>query len=321
MSIKFGRLITIGLVALILTSVAFAEAPKRAIVLASFGTTHPEALKALINIGEMVQQNHPDYLVKHAFTSNIIRKIWQDRQNDAAYLKENKGACEAFLYVKNPLATVADLQNQGCRTIIVQSTHVFAGEMYSDLCSYISGLNSIKTLRKKYMPFDRLVVGRPALGEPGTLHPYHKDVQIAAKALKADALKAKNKGSALVYMGHGNEVFSTGAYIELEHAMRKMYPDTPVFIGVVEGFPAIDDVLSALKQQGIKNVFMKPLMVVAGDHAKNDMAGEEADSWKNVFEKNGIRVVCEVKGLGENDLWAQIYSDHVRDVIQDFGME
>ncbi|ACN13882.1 CbiK1 [Desulforapulum autotrophicum HRM2] len=315
---KIGCFIFSLVVLLALTSVASAsESQKKAIVLASFGTSYPDALKSLINIGELVRNENPGVVVKHAFTSNIIRKIWQERQTDTAFQSENKGVPEEFLYIKNPLATIADLQNEGYRTIVVQPTHVYAGEEFADLKSYVAGFNSIKTLKAKFMPFDKLVLGRPALGEPGKSPDYHEDIEIAAKALAEDVAYAKSRGAALVYMGHGNEYFSTGVYAELQDQMRRMYPDVNIFIGTVEGFPSLDTVTQGLKHTNVKKIVLKPLMVVAGDHANNDMASDEEDSWKTIFTKMGITVECIVKGLGENDQWVKIYGQHIKDIINE----
>lgn len=290
---------------------------KTAIVLASFGTSYPTALKAITNIGDAVHEAFPGVAVEYAFTSNIIRKIWHERQDDNQFISANKNLAGDFLHVKGPLATIADLQDEGYDTIIVQPTHVYAGEEYADLVSYVQGLNAIKTLKPKFMPFDKLVIGRPALGTAGTAHDYHEDLEAAARALAGDVNAAAKKGAALVYMGHGNEFFCTGAYIEFQNVMNKMYPDTKIFIGTVEGFPSLDDVVGALTHTGVKKVVLKPMMVVAGDHATNDMASDEEDSWKSVLTKAGIDVQTHITGLGENDKWADLYVDHIHDVIRD----
>lgn len=292
---------------------------KTAIVLASFGTSYPKALKAIINIEKEVRKEFGDVTIKHAFTSNIIRKKWHKRRNDSAFLKKNKGT-KQFCFIKGPLATIADLQDEGFKNIIVQSTHIFAGEEYEDLCSYVDGLNSIKTHKKKFMPFNKLIIGRPALGKPGAKHPYHHDIEKAVKAVKKDAEEARRKGAVLVYMGHGNEYFSTGAYVEFQAMMNKKYKNKTL-VGVVEGYPSVDDVVANLKHMKAKKVLLKPLMVVAGDHASNDMAGDDEDSWKVIFEKAGIKVEAAVIGLGENRKWAKIYVKHLKDVAKDNGIK
>ncbi len=289
---------------------------KKAIVIASFGTTYLQALKDLLNIQRQVQRAFPHTKVCLAFTSNIIREIWHKRQNNPRYIN-NKEIPKEILYVKGPLATIADLQDEGYRTIVVQPTHIYAGEEYMDLCSYVSGLNAIKTIKKKYMPFIKLVIGRPLLGTWGPKYPYKEDIEKAAKAMAPDVRLAMRKHAALVYMGHGNEYFSTGAYIELQQALRNMYPKAKIFVGTVEGFPSLEDVVHSLIHAGIKKVVLKPFMIVAGDHARNDMAGNKPDSWKSVLEAKGIKVYPVIKGLGSSDRIAEIFVQHIKDVVRD----
>ncbi len=293
---------------------------KKAIVLASFGTTYPSALVAIMNIEQSVKEAFPGVEVRIAFTSNIIRNIWHGRQKDTRFLAEHKEIPEQVLYVKGPLAAIADLQDEGYRTIIVQPTHLYAGEEYADLCSYVRGLNSIRTIKEKYMPFVKLVMGRPVMGMPGNVYDYHEDLKKAALALANDVALARKDGSALVYMGHGNEYYSTGVYAEFQQVMRETYPGVEIFVGTVEGFPSRRDVLASMKHVGIEKVVLKPLMVVAGDHTLNDMAGEDDDSWKNVFTGAGISVKCIAKGLGETPEWNEIYVEHIRDAAKDNGI-
>ncbi len=304
--------------ALVASSVAMGRQKiKKAIVLAGFGTSYPSALVSFTDLQRETQKAFPGVKVKIAFTSNIIRKIWHKRQNDKQFLKENKNIPKEILFVKGPLATIADLQDEGYNTIIVQPTHVYEGEEFTDLSSYINGLNSIKTVKKKYMPFKKLVLGRPILGKKGPQYDYHKDLKICAKAMAKDVALAKKDKAALVYMGHGNEFLTTGAYIEFQQVMRKMYPDTSIFIGTVEGFPSLEDVVNSLTHMKIKKIVLKPLMIVAGDHANNDMAGSDDDSWKDVIKSHGIRVITVIHGIGENPEIGKILIQHIRDVARD----
>jgi Cobalamin biosynthesis protein CbiK, Co2+ chelatase len=314
------RILLPALVVFILVGSTFAmeaQKEKKAIVLAQFGTSYPSALAALTNIQKQVQDAFPGVKVKLAFTSNIIRKIWHERQNDKKFLEENKNIPEEILYVKAPLATIADLQDEGYTTIIVQSTHVFEGEEYLDLKSCVDGLDSITTIKLRHKPFKKIVLGRPLLGKKGEEYPYHKDLEAAAKMVKADVELARKNKAALVYMGHGNEYLSTGAYTEFQETLRRMYPETPVYIGVVEGFPSPDYVVSGLIRDRIKKVVLKPFMIVAGDHATNDMAGDEDDSWKTIFKSKGIEVVTVIAGLGENPEIGKILIQHIKDVARD----
>ena len=314
-------LVLLFVILLVLSTEGKENMGKKAIVIAAFGTSYPTALQSILNIKTATEKAYPNAKVKIAFTSNIIRKIWQKRAVDKNYRKKNKDIPNNIYSVKTPLATIANLQNDGYRTIVVQSSHVFAGEEYLDLQSYVSSLNMIRTGKKKFMPFDALVLGRPALGEPGVIHDYHEDIERGVLAVAADVEKAKKTESTLVYMGHGNEYLSTGIYAEFQKALREKYKYSAIFVGTVEGYPAISDVIDGLKHSGAKKVLLKPFMVVAGDHANNDMAGDEEDSWKNLIEDAGIKVTTEVVGLGMNPKWVSIYVDHIGDIITDSKIE
>jgi len=286
-----------------------------AVVIASFGTSYPEALKAILTIDKEMKKEFPEAEIKHAFTSNIIRGIWRKRADDTAWKKANPDT-PAWLYeVKGPLATFGELQEEGKKRVVVQTTHIYAGEEYLDLEAYVDAVAGIETLRAKWKPFSFMRLGRPALGKAG-LHPeYHEDIEEAAKTLSGDVAKAKKMGAVLVYMGHGNDIFPTSMYAEFEKAMNKMYPEVTTIVGNVEGYPGLEEVEMALKHMSVKKVYMKPFMVVAGDHARNDMAGDEDDAWKTIFEKMGIKVTCELKGLGENPAWAKLYARHAVDAV------
>ena len=329
----YNRLFSLSVTAVILGSflmaspqtvsaMGHAQGHKSALVLAMFGTTVEPALKGLINIKEKLEKRFPNTPVKIAFTSSIIRKIWQKRAADPDYAKRHPEIPAEILGVKGPLATVADLQDQGFDTIVVQPTHIAPAEEYLDLCSYMEALSSIDTIKKKFRPFNKLVVGRPALGTYGTKHPYLEDIETAVKAVKADVEKARKEKAALVYMGHGNEFFpSGGPYLEFEYKMNKAYPDVLTIVGTVEGFPGFDRTRQILEHAKVRKVYLKPFMIVAGDHARNDMAGPEPDSWKSVLEKAGIKVVTDIHGLGELDAFAQIYVTHAEEAAKDAGIE
>ena len=296
---------------------------KEAIVLAMFGTTVEPALQSLLNIRARIEVKYPHVPVRMAFTSNIIRKKWQHRALDAEYISTHPEIPLDILHVKTPLATIADLQNEGYDTIVIQPTHVSMGEEFLDLHTYVNGLMSMGTLKKvKYKPFHKVVLGRPALGTYGTKHPYAKDIMRVAEAVAPDVQIAAREGAGIVYMGHGNKFFpgNGGAYLELAAVMRKMYPDIVTTIGNIEGFPGIDDVMETLRLYGIKKVILKPFMIVAGDHSMNDMAGDEADSWKSVLQKNGFEVVVVAKGLGENEQFADIFVANIEDSAIDAGI-
>lgn len=292
---------------------------KNAILIANFGTTVPSAVGAITNITDTVKEAYPKTEVRITFTSNIIRSIWKERQAEPQKWLD-QGIPEEILYVKNFIAAVGDLLEDGYTNIVVQPTHMFFMEQSHDLMQYINGLASIRTMKSKWTPIDTIVMGRPALGMPGDVYSYHDDVEAVCKTLEKDAEEAKKEGAMLVYMGHGNEHWSTGIYTETQKKMREMYPDVTTFIGVVEGNPALDDFLSHLKYAKTKKVNLKPFMIVAGDHATNDMASSEDDSWKSILTKEGYNVNAELIGLGSNDDFAQIFVDHIADAAKERGL-
>lgn len=292
---------------------------KNAIIVASFGTTVPTAMPAITNIVDSVKKAYPETEVRITFTSNIIRSVWKKRQAEPQKWLD-QGIPEEILYVKNFIATVGDLLEDGYTNIVVQPTHMFFMEQSYDLQQYVHGLASIHTMKARWKPIDTLVMGRPALGMPGDTYSYHEDVEAVCKTLAADAEAAKKSGSVLVYMGHGNEHWSTGIYAETQKKMREMYPDVATFIGVVEGSPTLDDLLSHLKHAKTNKVMLKPFMIVAGDHATNDMAGPEEDSWKSLLVQEGYDVQPVLKGLGLNDDFAAIFVDHIADAAKDAGL-
>jgi len=311
-----GALLVVLTPALGVCSDAPAPEAKSAIILASFGTTVPEAVQSITNIQDKVKAAFPGVPVKVTFTSNIIRGVWQERQAEPKKWLD-MGIPKEILYVKNIIATFGDLREEGYNEIVVQPTHMFFMEQSHDLAQYVNAMRSIRTTKAKWRPFNKIALGRPALGTVGVDYDYHADTEKALKTLAADVAQAKKEKAVLVYMGHGNEHWSTGIYSEAAKMMREMNPGLNVYMGVVEGYPGIDDVISYLShfKKGSK-VLLKPFMIVAGDHAMNDMASDEDDSWKTLITKAGFEVKTELQGLGSNDAFAGIFVDHIRDAAK-----
>ncbi|OQY20468.1 MAG: hypothetical protein B6I36_00845 [Desulfobacteraceae bacterium 4572_35.1] len=322
---KRSLVLTLMFVLMLSTQFATAEEHKmehkNGIVLAMFGTTVEPALQGLLNIKEKMEKEYPHTPVRIAFTSNIIRKIWQKRAADPAYIKTHVEVPTEILHVQGPLATIANFQDDGYDNIIVQPTHVASAEEFLDLSSYVNALASIDTIKGKFKPFNALVVGRPMLGTFGVTHPYAEDITVAVKAMKEDIDRAKKAGAALVYMGHGNDHFpSGGVYMQFAHEMNQTYPEVLTVVGTVEGYPPVDEVIKTLKEKRVKNVVIRAFMIVAGDHATNDMAGSDEDSWKSLLEKEGISVEPYLHGMGENDEVAAIYIRHAAEAAADAGI-
>ena len=305
---------------LLLTGVSYASegfkmGDKTAIVITAFGTTYEKTLNSILAIKADAEKAFPETEVRLAFTSNIIRKIWNKRAGDAEYKKEHPSIPAELYNVKNVLGVIGDLQNEGYRSIVVQSTHVANGEEFHDLMSYVRGLQSIRTFKAKFAPFKALALGKPLTG---TIE-HTEYVDTLAKALADDIKSAKDEGRVLVYMGHGNEHMAQGIYYELEIALNRMY-DIPVAIGLVEGQPDLDTVLDKLAIYGNKKVLIKPLMIVAGDHANNDMAGDEDDAWKVLLSKAGYDVKPVLEGLGDKPAVRQIFINHMKEAAAEAGI-
>ncbi len=290
-----------------------------AIILAMFGVSNPAGLPGILGIWRSVRASFASDVLL-VFTSNIIRDIWRKRSLNQGESNSSDFPVE-ILNVKGILGAIGDLQNRGVANIVIQPTYLCHGEQYEDLLSYVQAINSIKTVKEKWMPFKRpIAVGRPLTGTWGPSHPYRDDLVRVAEALRPQVERARDMDAALVYMGHGNRYMACGIYHELESIMSGMYPDVPVFIGTVEGFPGIESLLNRIKIRSRKDVLLYPLMIVAGEHATNDMAGSSPTSWKNILKSNGYKVTPVFEGLGELESVQQMFVSHIDDAAKDVGI-
>ena len=278
------------------------------IVLAAFGTTDVEAMEAILNVEKRIRDAFPAHEVHLAFTSNMIRKIWHQRANDQNF-KDAHPELPQWLYsVTNPLTTLALIQEKGFTPIWVQSLHITNGSELDYVQSMVTQLAGITALQPSKINFPYLDLGDSALGDGSPAR-----LKRAAQALKPLVEEAKSLDSALLFMGHGNDHLVVEAYEDFAKTMSSLY-NYPVFMGLVEGNPNFDEVLSKLKDNGVKKIFLTPLMLVAGDHAKNDMSGDDDDSWEHVLQAEGFTVTLKVKGLGLLDGWADIYVERLKEV-------
>lgn len=286
---------------------------KKAIVLAAFGTTYPEALGSILGIQKAVGQAFPQVPVVLAFTSHMIRSRWHARAEDIIFWQEHPEVPHELAVVRSPLAALTAMQNQGYRTILVQPLHVVAGEEFHDLKATIENLRAIETVKHRWRPFDTLALGRPLLGSNGPEHPYLQDIETVARELQPDVDLARKEQRALIYVGHGNPCYCTGAYWDLMDVMEQMYPDLPVLIGCVEGQPSFDFVCRRMRHLNSQKALIKPLMIVAGDHAQNDMAGDDPESLKSLLETDGVSVKILLQGLGQCEQVACQFIRHIQE--------
>ncbi len=294
----------------------------KAIVLATFGTTVETALSGLLSIRRAMTEAFPQIPVRMAFTANQIRQIWQRRAQDPIYLNTHPEVPDEILKVQGVLAAIANLQDRGVDTLIVQPTHIVPAEEFHDLGAYVRGLTSISTMKPRWRPFKTIALGRPLLGSYHLQRPYADDIRRAAEALSDDAALARDKKAALVYMGHGNHFFpSGGLYLEFAARMRQLYPDVLTLIATAEGFPDLDDILTDLRHHGVQRVILKPFLLVAGEHAANDLAGPEEDSWLSRLTAQGFEVTPVLTGLSQCPALVQIFIDHAAEAAADAGVE
>lgn len=294
----------------------------KAIVLATFGTTVETALSGLLTIRQAMTAAFPHTPVKMAFTSNQIRRIWHRRADDPAYLAAHPLVPADILAIQGILATIANLQDRGVDTLVVQPTHIAPAEEFHDLGAYVRGLASIRTMKPRWQPFKTIALGRPLLGSYHLRHPYAEDIRRVAESLAEDAALAHRHGAALVYMGHGNHHFpSGGLYLEFAARMRQLYPEVLTLIATVEGFPSFDEVLAELRQHGVRRVILKPFLLVAGEHASRDLAGPEEDSWQSILRREGFEVRSVLTGLCEHPALVQILVDHAAEAAAEAGVE
>lgn len=254
---------------------------KKAILVVSFGTSYKETREKTIDaIENEIKNSFPDYTIYRAFTSNmIIKKLLKTDNLKIFTVKE---ALEKL---------IAD----NVKELIVQPTHVING-IENDLM--------VETVLKYKDNFESIKIGNPLL--TSTLD-YENLVKIIIKEFSH--LKEKE---ALVCMGHGSDHYSNSTYPALDY-MFKEKGFKNVFVGTVEGYPKLTEVISGLKELNPSKITLMPLMVVAGDHAINDMSSDEEDSWKSILENKGFKVNFSLKGLGEYEDIRKIYIKHIKE--------
>lgn len=252
---------------------------KKAILVVSFGTSHRETMgKTIEQIEKDVSRAYTEYRIYRAFTSSMIINILRVRDG---------------LDVMSVNEALLQMYRDGMEEIIVQPTHVING---------IENDNMIADLQKHKELFKAVKIGVPLLTSTQDYHNVIEGLIEAAYPLQRE--------EAIVYMGHGTSHYSNTSYAALEYMFRDHgYED--IYVATVESYPALENVIRQLKKKQYRRIELIPFMVVSGDHALNDMAGEEEDSWKSILMKEGYEVSCCLKGLGENKRIRDIFIEHI----------
>ena len=276
------------------------------LLVVSFGTSFNDSrAKDIGGIEKALQAAYPDWSVRRAFTAQIIINHVQARDDEK---------------IDNMDQALERAVDNGVKNLVVQPTHLMHGAEYDELTE------AVENYKDK---FESVKIAEPLLGEVGADETaINEDKAAVAEAITAEAVKtagfdsldaAKEDGTAFVFMGHGTSHTAKISYSQMQAQMEQLGYEN-VFIGTVEGEPedtACEAVIEKLKNAGYKKVILRPLMVVAGDHANNDMAGDDDDSWKSQFEASGAfdSIDTQIAGLGEIDAIQQLYVAHTQAAI------
>ena len=276
------------------------------ILVVSFGTSFNDSRAEDIGgVEKALQAAYPDWSVRRAFTAQIIINHVQARDDEK---------------IDNMDQALERAVDNGVKNLVVQPTHLMHGAEYDELTE------AVENYKDK---FESVKIAEPLLGEVGADETaINEDKAAVAEAITAEAVKtagfdsldaAKEEGTAFVFMGHGTSHTAKISYSQMQTQMEQLGYEN-VFIGTVEGEPedtACEAVIEKLKNAGYKKVILRPLMVVAGDHANNDMAGDDDDSWKSQFEASGVfdSIDTQIAGLGDIDAIQQLYVAHTQAAI------
>lgn len=255
------------------------------LLVVSFGTSYNDSRRLTIGaIEDKLDDEFGDtYSVRRGFTSQIIIDHVKSRDNIAI---DN---------VKEALDRAAD---NGVKNLVVQPTHLMNGLEYNELVDEIANYSDA---------FDSVSIGEPLLTSDD-------DFDKVITAITDATAEYDDGETAICFMGHGTEADSNEVYAKMQELLTEKGYDN-YYVGTVEATPSLDDVLALVKAGDYKRVVLKPLMIVAGDHANNDMAGDEDDSWKSAFEDAGYEVICVVNGLGELPAIQDIFVEHAQAAI------
>jgi len=257
---------------------------EKELLVVSFGTSYNDSRRLTIGaIENAMEEAFPEYAVRRGFTSQIIIDHVKSRDNVA---------------IDNVKQALDRAVENGVKTLVIQPTHLMDGLEYHELVDEVAQYSDA---------FEHLAIGKPLLTSEA-------DFQAVEQAITEATAEYDDGKTAICFMGHGTEAASNAVYETLQDQLTQSGHEN-YYIGTVEAEPSLDTVLSAVQKGTYERVILVPLMIVAGDHANNDMAGEEVDSWKSTFEAAGYQVECLLNGLGELESIQKILVEHAQDAI------
>lgn len=288
------------------------EIGENELLVVSFGTSYNDSrAEDIKGIEDALQEAYPDWAVRRAFTAQIIINHVQARDGEV---------------IDNMQQALDRAVENGVKNLVVQPTHLMHGAEYDEMT---------EALEEYQDKFESVAIAEPMLGDVGDdATVINADKEAVAKAVTDAAVAdaefdsmeaAAEDGTAFVFLGHGTSHTAKVSYSQMQTQMEEL-GFANAFIGTVEGEPedtACEAVIEKVKEAGYKNVILRPLMVVAGDHANNDMAGSEEDSWKSMMEASGAfeSVDTQIAGLGRIDAVKDLYVEHTKAAIDSLGSE
>lgn len=260
------------------------EIGENELLVVSFGTSYNDSRRLTIGaIEDAIEKAFPDFAVRRGFTSQIIIDHVKSRDNVA---------------IDNVGEALERAEKNGVRNLVIQPTHLMNGLEYTDLVNEVAEYSDA---------FDKVAIGKPLLTTDD-------DFRAVMKAITEATAQYDDGETAICFMGHGTEAESNQVYAKMQDMLTEAgYKN--YYVGTVEAAPSLDDVLAAVKEGSYQKVVLEPLMIVAGDHANNDMAGDEDGSWKTAFEDAGYEVTCLVNGLGELEAIQQLFAEHAQAAV------
>ena len=268
------------------------EISEKGLLVVSFGTSYNDSRRLTVGaIENAIENAFPDYSVRRGFTSQIIIDHVKKRDN---------------VSIDNVTEALNRAVDNGVKTLVVQPTHLMNGLEYTDL---------VNELADNSDAFEQVAVGEPLLTSDD-------DFKAVISAI-TDATKEYDDGeTAICFMGHGTEADSNAVYQKMQDMLKEEGFDN-YYVGTVEATPSCEDVINQVKEGSYKKVVLEPLMIVAGDHANNDMAGDDDDSWKSQFEASGAfdEIDTQIEGLGRIDAVEQLYVQHTKAAMDGNGVQ
>jgi len=260
------------------------EIGEQELLVVSFGTSYNDSRRLTIGaIENAMEKAFPDYSVRRGFTSQIIIDHVKSRDD---------------VTIDNVDEALKRAVDNKVKTLVIQPTHLMNGLEYNDLADEVAQYSDA---------FDKVAIGQPLLTSDD-------DFKTVIKAITEATAEYDDGETAICFMGHGTEADSNAVYAKMQDMLASEGYEH-YYVGTVEAEPSLEDVIAKVKEGEYKKVVLEPLMIVAGDHANNDMAGDEDGSWKTEFEKAGYDVTCLVRGLGELEPIQQLFTEHAQAAI------